>query len=182
VILASSSPRRRELLLKLIDDFIVRANDAEEIKCGARPSAVVMKNARAKAFATTDNGVIVAADTVVFMDGVYYLKPNSAESAVEMLKKLSGRTHYVYTGVCVKRGNEVKLFYDKSAVRLKKLSDGDIYEYVTAHNPLDKAGAYAIQDNVVVCGYRGSYSNIVGLPLEKLSAVLSALGVSVKPL
>lgn len=181
--MASSSPRRRELLFKLIDDYTVCANDAPEIKCGARPSSVVMKNARAKAFAAKEDGLIISADTVVYMDGGYYLKPKSEADAFAMLKKLSGRTHYVYTGVCVKYGNRCNMFYDKSAVKFRDLTDEEILAYVATKSPLDKAGAYGIQDSAaVVKGFSGSYSNIIGLPLEKLSAVLKEYGVCVKEL
>lgn len=128
-----------------------------------------MKNALAKARCVKDeNALIIAADTVVYMDGKYYLKPSDEADACRMLKELSGRTHFVYTGVAIKVGGECRTFYDKSAVKIKKLSDDEIKSYVSTGSPLDKAGAYGVQDGLVVERFSGSFSNIMGLPVEKL--------------
>lgn len=180
VVLASSSPRRKELLHNLLDDFIILPNDAPEIKGGAKPSKVVMTNALNKAMAYQGEGLVISADTIVYMDKRFYLKPKSKQEAFDMLKNLSGRTHYVYTGVCLIQGDKTALFYEKSEVKLKKLSDNDIWYYIESQNPLDKAGAYGIQDNFVVDTYKGSYSNIMGLPLEKLETALIDFGIPLK--
>lgn len=128
-----------------------------------------MNNALAKARCVKDgNALIIAADTVVYVDGKYYLKPSDEADARRMLKELSGRTHFVYTGVAMKMGDECRTFYDKSAVKLKKLSDDEIKSYVSTGSPLDKAGAYGVQDGLVVEKFSGSFSNIMGLPVEKL--------------
>lgn len=180
IVLASSSPRRKELLHHIFDCFSISPNNAPEIKQGSRPSNVVMFNALNKALASADKGLIISADTVVYLNGRYYLKPQSKAEAFDMLCSLSGQTHYVYTGVCLKLDEKIVKFYDKSAVKLKKLTHNDIYNYIEKCNPLDKAGAYGIQDNFVVETFTGSYSNIMGLPLEKLKLALNDFNISPK--
>ncbi|MEG1612857.1 MAG: Maf family protein [Clostridia bacterium] len=176
IILASRSPRRCELLSQLVNNFVVAPNDAPELTFGKRPSAVVMSNAKAKSLACKERGLIISADTIVFMDGKYYLKPKSRQDAFEMLKSLSNRTHFVYTGVCLRDGSHCAVFYEKSQVKLKRLSDEIINKYIDTQSPLDKAGAYGIQDNIVVQAYKGSYTNIIGLPIERLGNVLKTFG------
>lgn len=169
IILASASPRRKELLKEVFPSFKISAQDAPEAKNGRFPSRLTMKNALAKARCVKDeNALIIAADTVVYMDGKYYFKPSDEADACRMLKELSGRTHFVYTGVAIKMGGECRTFYDKSAVKIKKLSDDEIKSYVSTGSPLDKAGAYGVQDGLVVERFSGSFSNIMGLPVEKL--------------
>lgn len=179
IILASASPRRVELLGGVFDSFEIRPSDAEEKVLPSRPSATVMLNAKAKAEAVRAerSDTVIAADTVVYMDGEYYLKPATLAEAARMLKKLSGRKHNVYTGVCIKTGGQTHLFYDKSAVYFKKLTDDDIANYCSDKKPIGKAGAYGIQDNFVVKKYSGSYTNIVGLPMEMLLDKLKDLGL-----
>lgn len=176
IILASASPRRKELLGDLIDEFEVCPTNSKEIEGGFKPSVVVTKNAKAKAEECREKGIVIGADTVVYYNGKFYLKPKSQGDAFQMLKQLSGRTHFVYTGVCVKTETSEEVFYEKSSVKLKKLSDDEIKEYILQNNPLDKAGAYGIQDRVVVESFSGSYKNIVGLPMEKLAFILKRFG------
>lgn len=163
----------------MLKDFTVSVTDAAELTGGTRPSKLVIENAKfkAKAIAADSETVVIAADTVVYYKGEYFLKPKSIDGAFKMLKKLSGNVHYVYTGVCVRRGDSEICFYDKSAVKMKKLTDAEIADYIKTDSPLDKAGAYGIQDNVAVASYTGSYTNIIGLPLEKLSEALKAFGI-----
>lgn len=170
VVLASGSPRRKELLREIFPDFTIAVNDAPEKKIGRFPSKLVEGNARRKALAcNATDSLIVAADTVVFMDGRYFLKPVDENDAFNMLKSLSNRTHSVYTGVALRFNDEITTFYTVSKVKMKKLSDEIIKEYVASGSPMDKAGAYGIQDDVVVSEYIGSFSNIMGLPVEELS-------------
>lgn len=177
IVLQSASPRRRELLHKITDDFRVESVPATECVIAGRPAATVMKNAKAKALAVKRSGgeTVVGADTVVYLAGRFFLKPKTAEEAFEMLKTLSGKWHSVYTGVCVVGGDKTVCFYDKSKVKLKKLTDEEINAYVKTKNPMDKAGAYGIQDGVTVEKFTGSFDNVMGLPTEKLSAVLAEL-------
>lgn len=170
VVLASGSPRRKELLREIFPEFTVAVNDAPEKKVGRFPSKLVTDNAREKANACKiENSLIISADTVVFMDGKYFLKPKDENDAFDMLKTLSGRTHLVYTGVAMKFNDNISSFYVVSKVKMKKLSDDAIRRYIVSGSPLDKAGAYGIQDDVVVKSYSGSFSNIMGLPVEELS-------------
>lgn len=132
LILQSASPRRKELLHKITDDFKVESVPANECVIPSRPAATVMKNAREKALAIKpENGqTVVGADTVVYLAGRFFLKPKNAEEAFEMLKTLSGKWHSVYTGVCLATNGKVVCFYDKSKVKLKKMTDDEIKRYV----------------------------------------------------
>ncbi|MEG2688658.1 MAG: Maf family protein, partial [Clostridia bacterium] len=101
-----------------------------------------------------------------------YGKPKNNDVAIKFLSELAGKWHKVYTGVCVQKGQCQQVFFCKSSVRFKQLTQSEIVNYVLTKSPLDKAGAYGIQDNEVVAKYRGSYTNIVGLPMEKLCKVI----------
>ena len=179
IILGSASPRRRELLHKLLPVFDVTAGTAEERSPFVRPHARVMDLARTKAesLPLSDGAIIIAADTLVYRKGRYYGKPKDREDARRMLADLSGRSHAVYTGVCLRSKEREMLFYDRSEVYFKTLSAEEIERYLTEYAPFDKAGAYGIQDGVVVARYRGSFDNIMGLPTEKLGEALVEMGV-----
>ena len=179
IILASGSPRRVQLLSTLIDDFEIVVADVDESVAADDPVEVVTTLAKRKANAVNKEGLIIAADTIVYDDEVLG-KPANAEVAVKTLLRLSGRTHFVYTGVCLKTQSGETTFYDSTAVTFKKLTEEEIREYVATFKPLDKAGSYGVQDGVVVEKTEGSFSNVVGLPLEKLKEALIALGVSIK--
>ncbi len=182
VILASASPRRKEILDEMgVKCEIIPANiDESEIK-SLLPWVLVKKLAKAKAEHVAckhENDTVIAADTIVVLDGKVYGKPHDRERAFEMIKKLNGRTHIVYTGVCVAcRGKEV-IFCDKSLVTFKNLTDEQICDYIDECKPFDKAGAYGIQDKRIVEKYSGSYTNIMGLPKEKLGDVLAEVGAA----
>lgn len=175
VILASSSPRRRELLLKLTD-FIVENPVADEISAG-EPEFVAATNAKLKGRSVkTECDVIIACDTVVALDGKIYGKPYTKENAVEMLRILRGRTHEVISGVYVKIDGEEIVFTEKSYVDIKNMTDSEIEKYVSEYLPLDKAGAYGIQDGEVVEKFDGDYDNIVGLPLYRIKRIFVEKG------
>ena len=175
VLLASNSPRRRELLRSLVPEFDVEAFPADERFSGKTPEETVSEIARRKLVAAkemfSDYDLVIAADTLVYMDGKYYGKPVDASDAKRMLKELSGKTHTVYSGLAVMKSGAFLYATEATDVSFKKLSEEEIDGYLNSHSVLDKAGAYAVQDGVVVKGYKGSYSNIVGLPIEKLSAL-----------
>lgn len=179
LVLASASPRRRELLggAGYVFDVIPADVDENAIKA-KKPRSLVKRLASAKARAVYDNvgnAVVIGADTVVYRRKTYG-KPVDCADAKRMLKELNGKTHAVYTGVCILSENGEQCFAVRSLVRFKKMTDGEIKRYVEECKPLDKAGAYGIQDKQVVGGYRGSYSNIVGLPVEKLTKILTKAG------
>lgn len=169
-ILASSSPRRKELLKKIISDFSVINPDVPEAETGT-PEEIARENAIRKGRSVQGERVI-ACDTVVALNGIVYGKPHTEEKAVEMLTALSGRTHEVLSGLYVRIGQKEYISVERSEVTFRSLTKERILEYVSACRPLDKAGAYGIQDGYVVLSYKGSYDNIVGLPTERLQEIL----------
>jgi len=178
LILASGSPRRRELLQKMGVPFVVEVSEADENVSG-KPSEVVGILAARKARAVAKNhisGLILAADTLVSLDDAALGKPCDEQEAVRMLKSLSGRAHSVYTGICLLDAatGEEKICVEESRVFFRELSDQEIADYVATKEPMDKAGAYAIQGGAArfVSRFEGSYHNIVGLPTERLEQLL----------
>ena len=122
-----------------------------------------------------DERVVVGADTVVYLDKIYG-KPRDFDDAVKMILAISGKWHYVFTGVTVIYGGREITFSVRSAVLIKELDREQAQEYVRAYEPYDKAGGYAVQEGAVTQDYSGSYTNIVGLPMERLREVLRSLG------
>lgn len=176
IVLASSSPRRSELLRMLGLEFTVRPSDAEEsIPDGLGPADAVMHLARTKNNVSGD--VVISADTIVYYDGRILGKPKDAEEAAEMLRELSGRTHEVYTGICV-NGN---CGYEMTRVTFREISDREIHDYIMTGEPLDKAGAYGAQGKgaLFVEKIEGDFFNVMGLPLCRLGIMLNSLGVEI---
>ena len=187
IILASGSPRRKELLEMLgVEDLkIIPAKGEETAPEGLAPGELVMalaaqKGREVKELCTAED-VIIAADTIVWHEGGVYGKPRSAEHAKQMLRSLSGRAHQVYTGVCVIRGEEELLRYNMSSVRFREMSDEEIEAYVATGEPMDKAGAYGAQGKgaLFVEGIDGDFFNVMGLPLCTLGEMLNKQGVKV---
>ena len=182
VILASQSPRRRELLsLHGIDyEAVVSKVDEKAIEAlfDGQPSELVRKLAEAKAeevFARTGTDKpIIAADTVVEIDSQVLEKPKSEQEAAEMLRHLSGRTHAVHTGVAVIVGGRKETFTETASVTFRELTDREIAHYVASGQPMDKAGAYGIQGiaSKFISSINGDYFTVVGLPLCRLSTLL----------
>lgn len=172
-ILASASPRRKQLLHDIIEQFDIIPAKGEENANGARsPKELVKILARQKArevaaLSASQGKAVLGADTVVALDGEILGKPTDEADAVRMLTALSGRTHEVYTGVCVifPDGSE-KTDYACTKVIFNRLSQKEIESYVQSGSPMDKAGAYGIQDGNLVERIEGSFSNVVGLPVE----------------
>lgn len=186
LILASQSPRRRELLERLGLSFSVRAADIDETMDAARSAFdEVARLSREKAAAIAAHAraddVIVAADTVVVLDGRILGKPRDTAHAVEMLTALSGRSHQVMTGLTVRRGGAVQTDTVVTDVHVRPLSQAEIFAYAATSEPLDKAGAYGIQGLAAVFVDRldGDYYNVMGLPLCRLCAMLRAAGVQI---
>jgi septum formation protein len=180
IILASKSPRRQELLRLMDMEFEVVLKEVDEsYPDGLTPQEVAVYIARkkAEAFDKTigDNEVVLTADTIVCVDGQILGKPETPAHAIEMLQTLSGKVHQVITGVCLLHKQRYNNFFDVSEVFFRKLSDQEISSYVAEYNPLDKAGSYGIQERIGLIGIErisGSYTNVVGLPTEKLYAQL----------
>lgn len=182
LILASASPRRQELMKLLRFDFEVRVSGVpEEPRRGESPARLVMRLARAKAESIRDTrpeAWVVGADTVVVCGSEILGKPDSPTAAGEMLRKLSGRTHEVLTGICIRHRQLRHASFVETSVRFAALSDRDIQEYLATSESLGKAGAYAIQGygSRFVHGIHGCYFNVVGLPLAHLHRTLMQLG------
>jgi len=184
LLLASASPRRRELLRNAGFDFDVQASQiVEEMKQGERPEEFARRAAREKAMriaASSPRGrLVLGADTVVVVDGETLGKPSDPADAARMLRLLSGRTHQVHTGVCLVRApDEVKaLEHETTLVTFRELDEEEIRGYVESGEPLDKAGAYAVQGlaSKFVTRISGCYSNVVGLPLARVYGIIRPL-------
>jgi septum formation protein len=180
LILASGSPRRRDLMNEAGYEFSVVVPDVEEIEDSAcYIEALTRANARLKSEAVAHDyadRIVIAADTLVELDGRALGKPADMDEAFEMIRSLNGRTHQVFTAVCVTWVAVVKEveFSVVTDVTFKELTDGELRHYHSLIEPLDKAGAYAAQDHgeVIIESIRGSQTNVVGLPMEKLREVL----------
>jgi septum formation protein len=181
-ILASASPRRTELLRQMGVEFRVVPSDAAELhhdQLTAREVSQVNAYRKARAVAKKfPDALVLGADTLVYLDTKLFGKPASLEQAYEMIEQLQGRTHYVVTGLCLLnlRNHRQRVFAESTAVTFLPLDAVKIRRYLTTVNPLDKAGAYAIQEegDLLVEKIQGSYSNVVGLPLERLKLELDA--------
>ena len=177
LILASASPRRRELLSLFGIPFTVRVADIDEAMDPTKsPCDEVARVSCRKALAVErgPEDVVVAADTIVVCAGRVLGKPHSREEAVSMLKLLSGREHQVMTGCTVLRGNRRETFTEVTTLVFRPLSDEEISRYVDTGEPMDKAGAYGIQGGAALfCpGIQGDYYNVMGLPVCRLGTVL----------
>lgn len=181
LILASASPRRRELVGYMGIPFEIITADAEETKDGS-PQALVMENAKRKALAVAKSHpgrVVLGADTIVYLDEQVLGKPENEQEARQMLGRLSGNWHTVYTGVCVVRDDAAEVCFDQSRVRFASLDAETIAGYVATGEPMDKAGAYALQGRggMFVERIEGSYSNVIGLPMALTREMLLRAGV-----
>lgn len=183
VILASSSPRRLQLLQQIGIEVEVRPAAFDELSTGKMADEVVLANAvgkcQAVCAACSDKVPVIAADTVVVLDGKILGKPKDAADAVRMLTELSGRTHKVLTGVAVSFDGTQLAEVCETEVIFRTLTAAEIADYVATGEPLDKAGAYGIQGRgaVFVEKINGCYNNVVGLPLTRLHLMLAKLGV-----
>ena len=178
LILASGSPRRRELLSLYTTDFTVCVSDFDESAVRAdTPAQLVEQLARGKCLAVSaqhPGAVVIGCDTVVDVNGTVFGKPHSAEDAKRMLRALSGATHEVHTGVCISDGTRTESFVDSCRVTFFPLSGEEIDFYASTPEPYDKAGAYAIQGRAAVWldAIEGDYYTIMGLPVSRTVRLL----------
>jgi septum formation protein len=186
VVLASASPRRRELLRSLCPDFIVMPSEIEETLPPGPPAAAAERLALDKARAVAARvgaGVVLGADTIVVVGGEVLGKPATVEDARRMLKQLRARQHEVITGVAVVEApsGRSETTAVVSRVRMADYGETEIEAYLASGEPFDKAGAYAIQGrgSALVAGLDGSFTNVVGLPLAETARLLGAFGVAV---
>ena len=178
LVLASRSPRRMELLKEIHPQFVVAPSSIDEvIDIGFRPEENARNIARAKAESIAPNFPdcwVIGADTLVSMDDEIFQKPEDEKDAERILKRLSGREHIVVTGICVVGPQKTLDKSITSKVKIKPLTDKEIKDYIATGEPMDKAGAYAIQGkgSFMVRSFSGSKTNIIGLPLDELQTLL----------
>lgn len=196
IILASASPRRKELLQQLGLQFIVFPAQGEEKIESTDPKQVVLELAKQKAgeiYEKTveagvgkENSLVIGADTIVVYGDEILGKPRDKEDAYRMLSRLQGTTHEVYTGVSLwmrENGQKVQYsFYEKTAVTMYPVSDEEIYAYIASEEPMDKAGSYAIQGRgaAFIQKIDGDYNNVVGLPIARIYQELKQLGIAME--
>ena len=186
IVLASASPRRRQLLSEYGYTFTVQPADIEEVMPpGLNVGEITLFNARQKALAvaaSNPEAVVIGVDTLVALEGEILGKPADMDEAFSMLSRLNGRIHEVHSGVWVARQstNTNRAFVEVSRVKFRNLSETDLRRYMAHIHPLDKAGAYAAQDespeSIVEC-IEGSRTNVIGLPMEALAKMLAGLNV-----
>ncbi len=182
IILASGSPRRRELLTQIGIEYEVVPSGAEETITETEPSKVVESLSLRKAFDVarrqTEDCIVIGADTVVALDQQILGKPEDETQAFQMLHALQGRSHCVYTGVSILYKTEGKIdpqtFHEKTTVHVRSMRDCEILDYIATGEPMDKAGAYGIQGTFAayIQGIEGDYYNVVGLPVCRLVQTL----------
>lgn len=183
IVLASNSPRRRELLAGLDVDFVVKVlpdvSEAypENLEVARVPQFIAKE--KAEAYKVVPGELLITADTVVVLGNEVLGKPRDEADAVRMLTELSGRTHQVITGVCLTTEHEQRSFAVTTDVTFRPLTPWEIQYYVTHYRPFDKAGAYGIQEWIGYVGatsIRGSYFNVMGLPVQRINDELTAIG------
>lgn len=181
IILASASPRRRELLKLICEDFKSVSPDVDEtvpaqVEILESPQFLAVKKAMHVWGCLSEKAVVIGCDTGVFIDDEMLGKPKDEEEAFSMLKRLQGKDHFVVTGCCITDGTHKREFSVTSRVFFYPLSDEDIRDYIATGEPMDKAGAYGIQGkgSLLIEKIQGDYFNIVGLPLSALTRELKA--------
>lgn len=178
IILASKSPRRQELLKQITEDFIIDVSDVvEKIPSNCKKQNVPMHLAKQKAcdvFKRHQDDIVIGADTIVLANDEILGKPKDKEDVRRMITLLSGITHEVITGVCVKTKDSCKTFKVVTEVTFKKMSEQEIEDYCNLDSVYDKAGAYAIQEDAgkYITSIKGDYNNVVGLPIDELRKYL----------
>lgn len=178
ILLASNSPRRRQLLFEMGHEVeIIRPAFEEESVAFSKPDEYVCTLAKGKGRSIAEEGerLLVAADTVVCYDGMILGKPADEESAFRTLSTLSGKVHYVYTGVYLRYKGEEYCFSDRTAVQFRTLSSEEILRYIATGSPMDKAGAYGIQDSNFAERIEGSFTNVMGFPTERFDEIIQKI-------
>ena len=183
IILASGSPRRKELLQKLCKNFVVEVSDAEEVQQADSPKILATENAKRKASsiaAKNPDAIVIGADTIVVLDGEIFGKPDGVSGAEKMLARLAGRKHEVITGLAICAGGEIFTAAEVTEVFFGDMTAEEIREYVATGEPLDKSGSYALQGGATkfIEKIHGDWSNVVGLPIYRLRKLAQAAQIS----
>lgn len=181
IILASASPRRAELLKLLGLEYTVRVSNVDEPENDDEPAQQAIRHAMNKAVAISLNSgerdMVIAADTIVVLDGRILGKPEHEDMAADYLRQLSGREHTVITAICVSVNNRLVCDHEQSRVRFADLTESEITEYVASKEPMDKAGAYGIQGlgSQFISEIEGCYFNVMGFPIHKFYRLVNAI-------
>lgn len=171
LILASKSPRRFELLSPHFASVLVKVQNVKEVFASTLPEDIVKELANLKLGVLPKeypNDLVISGDTIVWHEGKVLGKPKNEQDAFYMLKSLSGKSHQVYSGYAISYKGKVVVGADCCNVKFKNLTDSEIVDYIKTGSPLDKAGAYGIQDGVVVESFSGDLNTVIGLPLNKI--------------
>ncbi len=184
IILGSSSPRRREIMALFDFEYTLDSADIDESDISSELSPKEYTTTLAvrkgkKLHQRHPHCIIITADTIVYLDGKYLCKPQDKEEAFSMLKSLSGTTHIVASALCITVGDQVFTDYEKTEVTLRDLSDQQIHTYIETFSPLDKAGAYGIQDagGILVQKINGNFHNVVGFDIKQLEKLFAQIGI-----
>ncbi len=185
IILASKSPRRKEILQNLGIEFEVITAETDESSDIKDPCLLVSELSRRKGNAVFDSldskedTLVISSDTIVTLDGMILGKPKSKQDAKDMLRKLSGRSHKVLSGVTLIYNNQILTDYEVTEVKFSELNEEIIAKYVDTNEPMDKAGSYAVQGlaSLMIEGINGCYFNVVGFPVHKFAKMLIKLGI-----
>lgn len=187
IILASASPRRKELLEQIGIQFKVVKSSVEEVITETEPDKVVMELSRQKAedvaagLNDRKDRIVIGADTIVFCQGKILGKPKDESDAFAMLEGLAGKSHSVFTGVTLLIGDRMISFAEETKVNVKDMTHEEIRRYIATKEPMDKAGSYGIQGRFAafVSGIEGDYNNVVGLPVSRIYTELTKNGVDI---
>ncbi len=181
IILASASPRRQQLLQQITTDFTVQVADIDETQLdGELPKDYVIRLAKQKCMAVVennkldDNDVCIGCDTIVHLDDCILGKPKDKQQASQMMHQLSGKTHYVHTGVYIFNNKKSESIVKTTMVEFEQLSENDILQYINTNEPYDKAGGYGIQGwaSKHIIGINGCYFNVMGFPVQAVNEML----------
>lgn len=185
IILASGSPRRHELLKKLCSNFKIEVSDAVEAVSADSPKNLAIQNAKLKAqdvFNKNPGSIIIAADTIVVLNGKIFGKPKNLADAEKMLAQLAGKKHEVISGLAICADGKIFTDYDVTEVYFGEMTEAEIRDYVATGEPLDKSGSYALQGGATkfIEKIHGDWSNVVGLPIYRLRKLAQAAGIDLK--
>jgi septum formation protein len=185
IILASQSPRRRQLLAEIIPNFSIQVKEVDEVYpeyLKREQICMHLSNLKSEAFGSLkENEMVITSDTIVCLEDEVLGKPKDEKDALSMLLKLAGKTHTVYTGVTIRTSLETKTFYDATKVTFYNLSEEELVYYIHKCKPFDKAGSYGIQEWLGYVGIEkmeGEFYNVMGLPVHKLYSVLKSWSIS----
>ena len=185
IILASGSPRRHELLKKLCQNFKIQASDAIEVQNDLEPKILAVENAKLKAQDVSrknPGAIVIAADTIVVLDGKIFGKPKNPADAEKMLAELAGKCHEVITGLAICADGKIFTDYDVTEVFFGEMTAEEIKNYVATGEPLDKSGSYALQGGATkfIRKIHGDWSNVVGLPVYRLKKLAQSANINLE--